>query len=95
MSELRQSGRSTRIASFAVEQLLSTGECIVFDHQVFEYENTQKRHLAKLEELVQKIFNASYHHAREAKLEYSYIDVVSKLTNKTYKALHIIVKTEK
>tara|TARA_B100001094_G_C18090875_1_gene750348 strand:- start:646 stop:921 length:276 start_codon:yes stop_codon:yes gene_type:complete len=37
--EIRQSGRTTRIIDFTIEQLCSVGECIVTDHTVFEYPN--------------------------------------------------------
>ena len=37
MTENRQSGRSTRIINFIIEQLLSVGECICTDHVAFEY----------------------------------------------------------
>ena len=33
----RQTGRTTRIIDFIMEQLYSVGECIVTDHTVFEY----------------------------------------------------------
>jgi hypothetical protein len=35
--ENRQTGRTTRIMDFTIEQLCSVGECIVTDHTVFEY----------------------------------------------------------
>jgi|688.fasta_scaffold1664515_2 hypothetical protein len=34
---IRQAGKSSRIADFAVDQLYSVGEVIVTDHSVFEY----------------------------------------------------------
>ena len=37
MIENRQSGRTTRIVDFTIEQLCSVGECIITDHTVFEY----------------------------------------------------------
>ena len=37
--EIRQSGRTTRIIDFTIEQLCSVGECIVTDHTVFECPN--------------------------------------------------------
>ncbi len=37
--EIRQSGRTTRIMDFTIEQLCSVGECIVTDHTVFECPN--------------------------------------------------------
>ena len=33
----RQTGRTTRIIDFVIEQLHSVGECIVTDHTVFEF----------------------------------------------------------
>lgn len=39
MEENRQSGRSTRIINFIIEQLLSVGECICTDHVAFEYKD--------------------------------------------------------
>ena len=39
MESNRQTGRTTRIVNFAVDQLFSVGEVIITDHTVFEYEN--------------------------------------------------------
>lgn len=40
---IRQSGKSSRIADFAVDQLYSVGEVIVTDHTVFEYPTSNTR----------------------------------------------------
>lgn len=37
MEEKRQSGRTTRIANFVIDQLFSVGHCITADHTAFEY----------------------------------------------------------
>ncbi len=34
---MRQSGRTTRIANFVVEQLYASGQCIATDHVMYEY----------------------------------------------------------
>lgn len=36
---MRQTGRTSRISDFAVDQILNVGQCIVTDHIAFEYEN--------------------------------------------------------
>ena len=40
---IRQAGKSSRIADFAVDQLYSVGEVIVTDHTVFEYPTSNTR----------------------------------------------------
>jgi hypothetical protein len=45
---MRQSGRTSRIADFAIDQLYSVGECIVTDHIIFEYPSLKSRHLQNL-----------------------------------------------
>ncbi len=45
---MRQTGRSSRIASFAVDQLLSVGQVIVTDHTVFEYPGSGSKPLKYL-----------------------------------------------
>jgi hypothetical protein len=42
---MRQSGRTSRIIDFTIDQLFSVGECIVTDHYVFEYPDAGVRHL--------------------------------------------------
>ncbi len=42
---MRQTGRSSRIANFAIEQLFSVGQVIVTDHTVFEYPKVPQKSL--------------------------------------------------
>jgi hypothetical protein len=42
---MRQTGRTSRIADFTIDQLFSVGECIVTDHYVFEYPSAGESHL--------------------------------------------------
>ena len=51
--ENRQSGRTTRIVDFVIEQLHSVGQCIVTDHTVFEYPGRVKNNSIK--EFVDKV----------------------------------------
>jgi len=39
---MRQTGRTSRIVDFAVNQLFSVGQVIITDHIAFEYPNTTK-----------------------------------------------------
>lgn len=54
----RQTGRTTRIAQFAVDQLLSVGECIVTDHIVFE-SVAKPRQLEELKSKIQYLYAAT------------------------------------
>jgi hypothetical protein len=57
---MRQTGRSSRIADFAVDQLYSIGEVIVTDHTTFEYPNTNtKDSLSHLCDIVKRRFDMS------------------------------------
>lgn len=42
---MRQSGRTSRIVDFTIDQLFSVGECITTDHYVFEYPDAGEVHL--------------------------------------------------
>jgi hypothetical protein len=57
---IRQAGKTSRIADFAVDQLYSVGEVIVTDHTVFEYptSNTQNS-LIHLFEIIERKFDTS------------------------------------
>lgn len=45
---MRQTGRTSRIADFAINQLFETGQCIVTDHIAFEYDSLSMRNLENL-----------------------------------------------
>lgn len=49
----RQTGRTTRIAQFAVDQLLSVGEVIVADHIVYQFPKLSQQ--MATENLIRKI----------------------------------------
>jgi hypothetical protein len=53
--EIRQSGRTTRIMDFTIEQLCSVGECIITDHTVFEYPNKVTNNYLK--EFIERVNN--------------------------------------
>ena len=42
---MRQTGRTSRIVNFTIDQLFSVSECIVTDHYVFEYPSAGEKHL--------------------------------------------------
>lgn len=41
---MRQTGRTTRIVDFVVQQLLETGQCICTDHTAFEVNGVTQKH---------------------------------------------------
>jgi hypothetical protein len=49
---MRQTGRTTRIANYAIDQLLSCGNVIVTDHFVFESDSPGKSQ----EHLIDKVY---------------------------------------
>lgn len=51
---IRQSGRTSRIINFAIEQLFSIGEVIVTDHVAFEYPKIGKKSILYFVERVVK-----------------------------------------
>ena len=50
---MRQTGRTSRIANFVVEQLFNVGTCIATDHVVYEHTASSK-HVRHLEEMVKR-----------------------------------------
>jgi hypothetical protein len=57
---MRQSGRTSRIVDFAVDQLFSVGQVIVTDHVVFEYpESNTRQSVEFLTEKVRKRIEVS------------------------------------
>jgi hypothetical protein len=50
---MRQSGRTTRIIDFTIQQLFSVGECIVTDHAAFEYPDQMRN--AILENIIERV----------------------------------------
>jgi hypothetical protein len=58
---MRQSGRTSRIVNFVVEQLFSVGRCIATDHIVFEYDKTTQVHIKDfIEKVERRIYADSY-----------------------------------
>lgn len=43
---MRQTGRTSRIVDFAVNQLFSVGQVIITDHVAFEYPNTTRERIS-------------------------------------------------
>lgn len=55
---MRQTGRTTRIVDFIIDQLHSNGRCISTDHTAFEYQNGMvQATLHHLIELVERRIN--------------------------------------
>lgn len=65
MEKNRNTGRTSRIASFVVDQLYTTGQVIVTDHIQFEYPNSSLRSLDVLIERVKFLL-----HYNNKKLNY-------------------------
>jgi len=51
---MRQSGRTTRIVQYVVDQLYSVGTCVATDHVVYECENPKLSMLVHFKEMVER-----------------------------------------
>ena len=49
---MRQTGRTTRIVNFVVDQLFSVSECIATDHTAFEFETATQSNLRHFIDMV-------------------------------------------
>jgi hypothetical protein len=54
IERLRQTGKTTRIANFVIDQLYSVGEVIVTDHTSFEFPNSSNT--SSIENLIEKVY---------------------------------------
>jgi len=71
---LRQSGKTTRIANFVIDQLHSVGEVIVTDHTSFEFSDIDNMSsIRNLIEKVEKLDAANSPGNRE--IEHEFIEV--------------------
>jgi hypothetical protein len=52
--KLRQTGKTTRIANFVIDQLYSVGEVIVTDHTSFEFPDSSNT--SSIESLIEKVY---------------------------------------
>jgi len=53
---MRQTGRSSRIIDFVIDQLFSVGQVIVTDHIVFEYDKITQKQLTHFIDRVERRF---------------------------------------
>jgi hypothetical protein len=58
---MRQTGRTSRIIDFVVEQLFSVGRCIATDHIVFEYDKTSQINVKYFIERVERRVSIDSH----------------------------------
>lgn len=58
---MRQTGRTSRIANFAIDQLYSVGEVIITDHIAFEGFDTKQTHLSNLIDKVKDGFGRTHY----------------------------------
>jgi hypothetical protein len=54
IERLRQTGKTTRIANFVIDQLYSVGEVIVTDHTSFEFPT--HNNTSSIESLIEKVY---------------------------------------
>jgi hypothetical protein len=54
IERLRQTGKTTRIANFVIDQLYSVGEVIVTDHTSFEFPDSSNT--SSIESLIEKVY---------------------------------------
>lgn len=54
IERLRQTGKTTRIVNFVIDQLYSVGEVIVTDHTSFEFPNNNNT--PSIETLIDKVY---------------------------------------
>ena len=54
IERLRQTGKTTRIANFVIDQLCSVGEVIVTDHASFEFPT--HNNTSSIESLIEKVY---------------------------------------
>ena len=69
---MRQTGRTSRIVDFTIDQLYSVGECIVTDHYVFEYPTAGPSHL---QHFISKVYDRFrlLNHNENKYLDYSMV----------------------
>lgn len=51
---MRQTGRTTRIVHYVVDQLFSVGTCVATDHVVYEFEKPKLSMLVHFKEMVER-----------------------------------------
>ena len=72
---MRQTGRTSRIIDFTIDQLFSVGEVIVTDHIAFEFENVTNKSLFYFIDRVKDRFEFNSRHINGWKLDANIIDV--------------------
>jgi hypothetical protein len=91
---MRQTGRTSRIVDFAIDQLFSCGNVIVADHYVFE-SDSPKRANDHLIDLVYRRWESCHsHNLPHLKLEFYRESVRNKIgnTNKPFEAIHFYLE---
>ncbi len=63
---MRQTGRTTRIVQYVVEQLYNVGTCIATDHVVYEHEPNRQM-LNDFEDKVRREVNFKSHGSKDVK----------------------------
>lgn len=83
---MRQTGRTSRIVDFTIDQLCSVGECIVTDHYVFEYPVAGPSHL---QHFISKVYDRFrlLNHNEKRYLDYSMVKL-SKVPMVHFKIKH-------
>ena len=71
---MRQTGRTSRIVNFVVEQLFNVGRCIATDHTVFEYDNVRLVTIRYFIERVERRINAETNGTKKVKSKIITID---------------------
>lgn len=71
---IRQSGRTSRIVNFVVDQLFSVGECIATDHVTFEYEKIPQTTIMQFIDRVEHAFNMCSFGSHDLKWEIINVD---------------------
>lgn len=70
---MRQTGRTTRIVQYVVEQLYNVGTCVATDHVVYEY--TPKRSmLNNFEDMVKREVNIRSHGSKKVNTTHIQVD---------------------
>jgi hypothetical protein len=73
MENNRQTGKSSRIADFIIDQLFSFGRCISTDHIAYEFDNVKQEQLSYFVEKVKS--RVETHSNGSKKIEYKFIKI--------------------
>jgi hypothetical protein len=94
----RQTGRSTKIATFAATQLFEIGHVVVTDHTTFEFNSVRNDTLMHLIERTKRIYysmiNADLHNENEITVEHRIIPAGHRGHNEM-KVIHLWVESKR